>query len=186
MLLSKMDNGALTAVAVAIAAQLYVSPIHEVSTPKVVVTYLTASTVIFFNLLASSHQFIYALTRSTVLNLTFLLTAILITIIRRLYFSPLSHFPGPKLAALSNLWRAFESFNGRLPRTILAIHEDYHSDVVRVGPNEISIRTVEAVEAVYRGKYPRGCFYETGSLNGEFNVNTTRDYKLHTPWRRIW
>lgn len=45
---------------------------------------------------------------------------------------------------------------------------------------------MDAVEKIYRGKYPRGTFYEVGAINGAYNLNTQRNYEVHTPWRRIW
>jgi hypothetical protein len=181
-----MDAGITTAIATAITAQLYISPIPEVSTIKVLVTYFSANTALFLYLLSLTSKITYSLTRITTLNLVFLSTATTLTLIRRLYFSPLSSFPGPKIAALSNLYKANTYRTGRGAKGLREIHEKYNSDIVRVGPNELSIRNVDAVEKIYRGKYPRGTFYEIGAINGAYNLNTQRNYEIHAPWRRIW
>ena len=175
-----------TAVAVAIAAQLYISPIPEVSTIKVLVTYFGVNAIVLISLLISTSKITSSLSRLISLNIIFLITATTLTLIRRLYFSPLSSFPGPKLAALSNFHKANAYRTGRGAKVFLELHEKYNSDIVRVGPNELSIRNVDAVEKIYKGKYPRGTFYEVGAINGAYNLNTQRNYEIHTPWRRIW
>jgi hypothetical protein len=181
-----MDVAMATAVAVAIAAQLYISPIPEISTIKVLNTYFFANAIILTSILLSTPKIISSLSRLIILNAIFLLTFTTLTLIRRLYFSPLSSFPGPKLAALSNLYKANAYRTGRGAKVLLELHEKYNSDIVRVGPNELSIRNVDAVEKIYKGKYPRGTFYEVGAINGAYNLNTQRNYEIHTPWRRIW
>lgn len=181
-----MDRGVLTATATAAAAHYFIAPIHEVSTVKAVQAFFTADTVLFAVILTSSQQLTHSLARFSILNLIFLLVFISLTLVRRLYFSPLSCFPGPRLAVLSNIYLANECRAGRASRTVSELHRKYNSDFVRIGPSELSIRNVEAVEAIFRGKYPRGTFYEVGALNKELNLNTQRDYQLHTPWRRIW
>lgn len=176
----------VTVSAIAIAAQIYLSPIPEVSTVGVVGAYLAGNAILLTYLLLYTQNIISVFAQYLTLNAIFLITAITLTLIRRLYFSPLSHFPGPKLAAASKLWDANEFRLGQASVTYRALHEKYASDVVRIGPNEVSLRNVDAVEKIYRGKYVRGTFYEVGRLNGEFNLNTRRDYKFHGAWRRIW
>ena len=182
----KMETLTFIVVAAAIIAHFVLFPIHEVSTIKVLQVYSIANTILFGIISSSSHELLPSAARLTILNCTFILVFLVLTVIRRLYFSPLSHIPGPKVAALSNIWLANEFRTGRGSHTLLKLHKQYSSDFIRIGPRELSIRNVEAVEAIYRGKYPRGTFYEVGAMNGEFNLNTQRDYKLHTPWRRIW
>jgi hypothetical protein len=181
-----MDAATATAAAVAIAAQLYISPIAEVSTTKVLATYFSGNTALLLYLLTTTSQITFSLYRLTTLNIIFLLTATTLTLTRRLFFHPLSSFPGPKLAVLSNFYKANAYRTGRGAKVLLELHEEYNSDIVRVGPNELSIRNVDAVEKIYRGKYPRGTFYEVGAINGAYNLNTQRNYDVHTPWRRIW
>jgi hypothetical protein len=180
-----MATAGLTAGALAIVAQTYISPIPEVSTVKVVVTYFTANITLLSYLLFRV-SFSTALNQCLGLNTTFLLTFITLTLIRRLFFHPLAQFPGPKLAACSKLWEANEFRLGRASLTHKALHKKYDSDFVRIGPNEVSVRCVEAVEKIYKGRYTRGTFYEVGAVNGEFNLNTKRSYEVFGAWRRIW
>jgi hypothetical protein len=183
-----MDVAIFTAVAVAIAAQVYVSPIPNVSTVKILLVYFASALSLFVYLISSSldNSYFSIIARYVTLNSTFLITAVSLTIIRRIYFSPLSKFPGPKSAAATNLWKAKEYSQGHHARTILALHHKYNSDIVRTGPYEVSIRNVDAVEKIYKGKYPRGAFYEAGAMYGDANLNCQGDYNIHGPWRRIW
>jgi hypothetical protein len=180
-----MERERLAAAAVAIAAQVYLSPIPEVSTVKVILTYFISNITLFCYLLLSVSAISDLILKFAILNLIFLSTATALTLIRRLYFHPLSHIPGPRLAALSNIWISNQFRLGRTSRTCRDLHEEYSSDVIRVGPNEISIRNVDAVEVVFKGKYPRGTLYDIGKMKGEFDVNSTRDYNVHGPGRKL-
>jgi hypothetical protein len=175
-----------------IAAHLIVSPLIEPSTVKILLAYFTANIALlsYLTVTASAISFLrlsFNISLQIItLNTIFLLTATTITLLRRSFLSPLTKFPGPKLAALSKLWSANEYRLGRASKTYRSLHKEYNSDFIRTGPNEISISCVEAVEKVYKGRYTRGTFYEVGILNGEYNLNTRRDYKFHPAWRRIW
>ncbi len=177
------------AAAVAVAARLYLSSVPEPDTLKVLIAYLLANTALATYLVYSTISQLSILpliAHVSSLNAILITSLVSLTIIRRLFVSPLAKVPGPKLAAITGLWNANEYRTGRGAKTYKKLHRLYQSDVIRVGPNEISINDVEAIPQVYGGKYPRGTFYEMGELNGEWNLNTTRDYRFHTPWRRIW
>lgn len=176
----------LTAAAVSISAHFFFSPIPEVSTLTYLATYFAGNTLLLAYLAASPNFISQLLLRLVTLNITFLLTATCVTLTRRLFFSPLSHFPGPRVAALSRVWEAKEFGKGTFSFTVQALHKVHNSDIIRTGPNDLSISNVDAVEKIYKGKYKRGPFYEMGSMMGVPNVNTTRDYAQHGPWRRIW
>ncbi|KUJ09936.1 uncharacterized protein LY89DRAFT_700991 [Mollisia scopiformis] len=180
-----MDTSTLTAVALGIAFQIYVSPIPEVSSIKVLVTYSCCNLLLAVYLLTSG-LVSDTIVRVTTLNITFLTTACLLTLVRRAFFSPLANFPGPPHYALTNLFKANLYRMGKNAYTILDHHIKYDSDVIRIGPNELSIRNVEAIERLYKGKYPRGTFYGAARVDGATNLNTEGDYELQTPWRRIW
>lgn len=180
-----MEKAKFAAAAAAIAAHAYLSSIPEPSTVKMILSYSISNITLFCYLLLSVSGISDLLIQLSVLNLIFLSTATSSTLIRRLFFHPLSHVPGPRLAALSNLWVANQFRLGRTSRTCRELHEKYNSDVIRIGPNEISIRNVDAVEVVFRGKYPRGTLYDVGKMKGEVDVNFTRDYAVHGPGRKI-
>ncbi|KAI0378985.1 isotrichodermin C-15 hydroxylase [Hypomontagnella monticulosa] len=65
-----------------------------------------------------------------------------------LYFHPASKFPGPKIAAVSNVYYAYSWLKGRYPWTIEQLAKEY-GDVVRVAPNEIVFSAPEAALDIY-------------------------------------
>ena len=71
----------------------------------------------------------------------------------RLYFHPLSKYPGPKLLATTNLIHIYHVLHGNWVHKVLALHEQY-GPIVRVAPNEISYITEDAWNDIY--KTPRG------------------------------
>jgi hypothetical protein len=126
-----MANLLPTAVALAVASQVYLSPIPEVSTVKVIASYFTANCLLVLYLVTLSFQSFHPATVVGSLffaNLVFLFTAISLTIVRRIYFSPLSRFPGPKFAAITKLWEANEFRLGRASLTHERLHAEYGSD----------------------------------------------------------
>ncbi|KAJ5413640.1 hypothetical protein N7509_000267 [Penicillium cosmopolitanum] len=66
----------------------------------------------------------------------------------RLFFHPLSRFPGPKLAAISNLPYVKWSLNGELHTKIQKLHDRY-GDVIRIRPNALTYRSAEAWADIY-------------------------------------
>ncbi|CAG9986859.1 unnamed protein product [Clonostachys byssicola] len=85
-----------------------------------------------------------------------------------LKFHPLAKFPGPKIAAVSNVWWAFHSISGRYPWVIednLKRYGKYFAlsifyikqydpnyisgDVIRIAPNELVFITPQAAKDIY-------------------------------------
>ena len=54
-----------------------------------------------------------------------------------IYFHPLRHIPGPKLAAAGRFVWAYHQHHGTLVQYVTRLHDEY-GDVVRLAPNEIS------------------------------------------------
>lgn len=69
-------------------------------------------------------------------------------IVYLIYFHPLSNFPGPRLAAISNLWYAYHWFSGRWPWVVEKAFHKYGS-IVRVAPNELAFFTPQAFTDIY-------------------------------------
>ncbi|KAI0532833.1 cytochrome P450 [Xylaria digitata] len=85
-----------------------------------------------------------------------------------LYFHPLAKYPGPKLAAITQVWLAKVWLSGRFPSILQNVHRQY-GNVVRVAPNELSFNTVQAHNDIYsvpsRNKKPflkDATFYNNG------------------------
>lgn len=66
----------------------------------------------------------------------------------RLYLHPLARVPGPRWAAVSNVWHALQVRNGRVAQLAMVLHQTY-GDAVRVGPNEVWFNSMEAHDRIY-------------------------------------
>ncbi len=77
-----------------------------------------------------------------------LLTLLTAVVAHRLFLGPLSRIPGPRLAALSNIWYANHAKNGTTAAMAKQLHQRY-GPVVRVGPKEVWFNTKEAYDHIY-------------------------------------
>ncbi|KXJ88973.1 cytochrome P450, partial [Microdochium bolleyi] len=68
--------------------------------------------------------------------------------IYRLYFHPLAKYPGPRLAAISELWYAKLYLDGLYPWTLHDAHVKY-GPVIRIAPDELSFSSPQAVKDIY-------------------------------------
>ncbi|KAL3477270.1 cytochrome P450 [Aspergillus californicus] len=68
--------------------------------------------------------------------------------IYRLYFHPLSRFPGPRRNAISSLPSIYSLLRGRLGFDTKQLHDKY-GPVVRVSPNELAFNSAQAWEDIY-------------------------------------
>jgi len=67
----------------------------------------------------------------------------------RNYFTPgASSVPGPFLAKISNLWRFIDVANDHAEVTLQKLHQQY-GDYVRLGPNVVSVRDLDALKIIY-------------------------------------
>jgi hypothetical protein len=91
------------------------------------------------------------------------------------YFHPLAKYPGPLLGSFTNLWKAYQLWTLRMPESLRRMHEKY-GDVVRVGPNDLSFNTGDAVSAIYKAgrNLPKTGFYD-GFTTFNPNLFGTRD-----------
>ena len=105
-----------------------------------------------------------------------------------LYFHPLAKFPGPKVAAVSNLWYAYHWFSGRYPWTIEKVLEQY-GDVVRIAPNEVVfMRPQAAVDILMSGTKQRPTFIKTDfqHIGGEHaGIAADPDVEKHRAVRKM-
>lgn len=80
----------------------------------------------------------------------------------RTYFAPLSKLPGPWYSKLSDLILMYKEFAGQRRTYIQTLHEKY-GPIVRLGPNEVSFTSVEAVREIYQSGgsgYDKTHFYD--------------------------
>lgn len=104
------------------------------------------------------------------------------------YFHPLRHFPGPRLAAASALPRIRAALRGDGVSWIVDLHRRY-GEIVRVSPNELSFSGADAWKDIYKRsgqstlvKDP--AFYLTPNQTTYHIVNADRED--HTRQRRIF
>lgn len=99
----------------------------------------------------------------------------------QLLFHPLAHIPGPRIAALTNLWKVYHIYDTQLHAVLLSLHEE-HGSVVRIGPNDVHIQDNEAVATIYKGgrAFPKTSFYNSWQT---FNHNLfgTQDDDVRAP-----
>lgn len=72
-----------------------------------------------------------------------------VVVVYRAFLHPLARVPGPRLAALSNIWHAREARHGRMYQLGKTLHRKY-GPVVRVGPTEVWLDSKEAFRTIYR------------------------------------
>jgi hypothetical protein len=94
-----------------------------------------------------------------------------------LVFSPLKNIPGPKTFALTKWRLAYEDWKGTRTRTIDQLHRQF-GPVVRIGPNEISFNSLNALRTIYGpgSRYGRTSFYRMFDVYGRQNLFT-----FHSP-----
>ncbi|TGJ85438.1 hypothetical protein E0Z10_g3302 [Xylaria hypoxylon] len=97
--------------------------------------------------------------------------------------------PGPALAGFTDLWRAYQQYNGTMRESLLELHAR-HGPIVRYGVRCVSISDPEVIKVVYGGRagFINAESYEVlrGHQNGK-DIRTllsTRDEKQHGALRR--
>lgn len=107
--------------------------------------------------------------------------------IYRLFFHRLRAFPGPPVAKLTKLYGLYMSTTSHYTDSLVALHEKY-GEIVRVGPNELSIANAEVLSAAHgaQSKCRKGTIYTSLHYKGVHNVATISDKGLHRTRRRVW
>lgn len=113
------------------------------------------------------------------------IVASIIYIVYQRYFHPLSNFPGPFLASLTDLWQVYQFWTLQQPYTLTRLHEQY-GPFVRYGPDKLSTTCESAVMLVYQkgGRHmPKTEFYDAYGA-ARPNVFGMRDEAAHSVRRR--
>ncbi|KAK3347109.1 cytochrome P450 76C2 [Lasiosphaeria hispida] len=110
----------------------------------------------------------WALLRSLAYTLAALILPLVALATYRLTLHPLARVPGPRAAAVSNAWLAWQVRGGRLLALGKRLHKTY-GPVVRVGVDEVWVCSKEGFAAVYvglgGGGFEKGGFYLATALN---------------------
>ncbi|KAJ6570120.1 cytochrome P450 [Mycena vulgaris] len=103
-------------------------------------------------------------------------------------FHPLSKYPGPILCKVSKLWFAGVAMKGKQHLYYSELHQRF-GDVVRIGPNELSFRDVNAIVPMMGSKgMPKGPWWD-GRVPENREVRpllALRDPDEHARRRRAW
>ncbi|KAI0190903.1 cytochrome P450 [Xylaria flabelliformis] len=108
-------------------------------------------------------------------------------VVYRIYFHPLSRFPGPKLAAATGWYETYIDLlqwpQGNFMEEIDRMHYKY-GPIVRINPHEIHVRDSKWIDTLYaspahgrRDKYPPTA-YMTGTPKGVFGTVSHDLHKL--------
>ncbi|KAJ6468383.1 cytochrome P450 [Mycena sanguinolenta] len=101
---------------------------------------------------------------------------------------PLAKYPGPLLCKASKLWFTAIAMKGKQHLYYLELHQRY-GDVVRIGPNELSFRDVNAIVPMMGSKgMPKGPWWD-GRVPENREVRpllALRDPEEHARRRRAW
>ena len=92
---------------------------------------------------------------------------ILVLILSSIFFytklaSPIARLPGPFNTVFTAIWLKVQEFSGTRRLYIHSLHQRY-GPVVRLGPNEVSFASVDAMKEIYTSGgsgYDRTEFYE--------------------------
>ncbi|KAJ2450983.1 hypothetical protein EV183_003912 [Coemansia sp. RSA 2336] len=114
---------------------------------------------------------------------TLSLILVLFKIIYERWVTPLSQVPGDFWYSISGLPMRFQMLKGRLPQTLLRMHDKY-GPVVRISPQRVSINDMAMVKQVLgTHAFLKSQAYEMPS-NIEPNVFSTRSPELNTKRRK--
>ncbi|KIK41727.1 hypothetical protein CY34DRAFT_24266 [Suillus luteus UH-Slu-Lm8-n1] len=101
---------------------------------------------------------------------------------------PLARYPGPILCRVSKFWLAWVSRDGKQHIYYSRLHQTY-GDVVRIGPNELSIRDVNAVVPLMGNNgFPKGPHWDgrMAEQSATRTVIAVRDSVEHARRRKPW
>ena len=107
-------------------------------------------------------------------------------IIAPAFLSPLSKIPNAHFSApLTSLWIQSKRRTCAATRTIYSLHQK-HGPIVRLGPNELSACTPNALKTIYIGGFAKDPWYLDAFVNyGEPNLVSMLDHKPHSVQKRM-
>jgi cytochrome P450 len=109
----------------------------------------------------------------------------LTTLLYRAFLHPFARIPGPRLAAVTGLWRSYYYARGEWHDDILRLHSTY-GRVVRIAPNEVSVVDASAMKRLFgHGKgAKKTTWYNTFKPGGIPSIFVEQEPKLHSALRK--
>ncbi|KAI0118991.1 cytochrome P450 monooxygenase-like protein [Daldinia grandis] len=153
--------------------------------PQVLASHMALMGVIFYGLSAHYSSFMVATIASGTIVSCYFSSLFFSMTIYRLFFHATSHFPGPKIAAVTKLWHVFHILDSKNYEFLQKLHVEY-GQFVRTGPNEISIFHPAAIQEIETAKNQttKDVWYDL--LQPHKSAVFVRDDDLHKEWRRSW
>lgn len=131
---------------------------------------------------------------SFIIVLTYTLGTLLVSLlslaIYRIYFHPLSNYPGPLLAKVTPLHASYYAWRGDRHLLLYNLHKKY-GPIIRWGPNSISVNSAIALKDIYgHGGVSRSVqkseFYKAfPAVKGVHNTHNAIDKTVHGRKRRV-
>ena len=107
--------------------------------------------------------------------------------IYRVYFHPLSKYPGPFLAKLTDLYSTYHAWKGDRHLEFWRCHEEY-GPIVRFGPNSLSFNTNTALKDIYgfKANVRKSDFYSAfPATKDAYSTHSAIDRAQHARKRRV-
>jgi cytochrome P450 len=100
----------------------------------------------------------------------------------RIFFHPLSHIPGPSLAACTSTWLNYHAWVGDECTNVHKIHLKYGA-VVRTGPNDVDVADGDALNTIYveKGGFRKASFYANFDIDGHKSIFSQVDPSARAP-----
>ena len=109
--------------------------------------------------------------------------------IYNVWFHPLASFPGPRIAAATQIPYVKASISGKLPYWVKDLHDQYQSDVVRISPSELSFIGASAWQDIHGHHADAPPFEKDPLLNGKCfnNIDNmfTAKHEDHERMRKV-
>ena len=105
----------------------------------------------------------------------------------RLSFHPLAKYPGPLLGRVTDWYSVYHAIKGTRHLDFYQLHQSY-GDIVRYGPNSISINTNTALNEIYafKANVKKAKFYTAFPAKvGAESTHSMIDKNLHARKRRV-
>jgi hypothetical protein len=110
--------------------------------------------------------------------LVFFVCLLVASVLHKLLPSPLAKLPGPFHARFTAAWLKYKEFTGDRRAYIHNLHQEL-GPVIRLGPNEVSFASAEAIKEIYTSGgsgYEKTEFY---NLFKQFNTRYDMVFERH-------
>lgn len=108
-------------------------------------------------------------------------------VIYRIFFHPLSKYPGPLLAKVTDLYSTYHALRGDRHLEFYRTHEKY-GRIVRFGPNSLSFNSATALKEIYgfKSNVRKARFYEAfWATKDSFSTHSAISKSIHARKRRV-